>query len=403
MGEGKPAEDFLREEWRSMQRRIVAHLEHGKRMDFAEATRQVDASSYTDPQRFEVEQRAIFRSQPLLAGFSGEVAQKGDQLLFDAAGVSALILRAGDGTLRAYLNLCPHRGARLVERCARVPRITCPFHGWSFDLEGKLAGAPLPEAFDPEDLAERRLFRLPVAEWKGMIFVRLEAGGAEIDVEGFLGPIAPVLAALDFEGLAPVKSERVDLPANWKLALDTFAETYHVPALHRDSLATTLYPYVEINDHYGLHHRYCGPGLDFAPCVGKPESEWPEIPYQAVHLLFPNTVITFTHALDGATPVTLLFRVLPGASVGESITIASTYRRAATGGASEEEIAALHDAVLDVVRNEDYRTLRESWQGILHAPPGFRFLLGRGEEILQCFHRDFDAAIAREAASAPEA
>ena len=386
-----------------MQRRIVAHLEHGKRMDFAEETLQVDASAYTDPERFEIEKRALFRSQPLLAGLSAEVAKIGDRLLFDAVGVPVVILRAGDGTLRAYLNGCPQRGARLVERGAAGPRITCPFHGWSFDLEGEVVGTPLPEAFDGEDLAERRLFRVPVAEWKGMIFVRLEVGGAEIDVEGFLGPIAPILAALEFERLAPVKSESIDLPANWKLALDTFAETYHVPALHRDSLAKTLYPYVEINDHYGLHHRYCGPGLDFAPCLGQPESEWPEIPYQAVHLLFPNTVITFTHALDGATPVTLLFRVLPGASVGESITIASTYRRAATGDASEEEIAALHDAVLDVVRNEDYRTLRESWQGILQAPPGFRFLLGRAEEILQCFHRDFDAAIEGEAPSAPEA
>ena len=380
-----------------MQRRIVAHLEHGKRMDFAEATLHVDASTYTDPERFEVEKRAIFRSQPLLAGFSGEVAKTGDRLLFDALGVPVVILRAGDGTLRAYLNVCPHRGARLVERCERGPRITCPFHAWSFDLEGKLAGTPLPEAFEGEDLGTRSLLRLPVAEWEGMIFVRLQVGGAAIDVESFLGPIAPVLSALELAGLAPVKSERIDLSANWKLALDTFAETYHVPALHRDSLAKTLYPYVEINDHYGLHHRYCGPGLDFAPCLDKPESEWPEIPYQAVHLLFPNTVLTFTHALDGETPVTLLFRILPGTSVGESITIASTYRRAEAGDASEQEIAALHDAVLDVVRNEDYRTLRESWQGILHAPPGFRFLLGRAEEILQCFHRDFDAFIAREA------
>lgn len=383
---------FLRAEWRAMQRRIVAHLK-ARTSDLAEDVLAVPAQVYSDPARCEAERRALFLEQPLLAGFSGEVPEPGDRLLFDAAGPPLLIVRGRDRSLRAFLNLCTHRGSRLVSGCERTPRLTCPFHAWSFDLEGQLAGTPVPGAFEGVDREARQLVRVPVAEWSGMIFVRAKPGGAEIDVEAFLGPMAPLLRALELGALQRVKADELRLPSNWKLALDTFCETYHVPALHRSSLARNLYAYVELFDHYGRHHRYSGPGLDFAALVGKPEAEWPELHYQAVHYLFPNTTVAFTHGLDGRTPVVAVFRLFPGASVGETITLASTYRRSDAPGVSDAEIAAMHDSVLAIVSQEDYRVVRQAWQGIVHAPAGFRFVFGRSEALPQAYHRDIAEAI----------
>ena len=371
-----------------MQRRLVAHLESRKSSDLGDDITSLDARVYTDPVRCDAERERLFGKLPLLAGFSGDIRAPGDRILFDAAGPPVVIVRGRDGALRAFLNLCSHRGSRLVRDCTPGRHLVCPHHGWSFDLEGRLVGTPQPEAFDALDRAERGLVQVPVAEWNGMVFVRVEPGAAAIDVEAFLGPLAPLAQALDLEGLVPVKSSVLPVAANWKMALDTFCEAYHVPALHRDSLATNLIPYVTLFDHYGRHHRYSGPGLDFESLVGKAESEWPSLDYQAVHYLFPNTTFAFTHALDGNTPVVSMFRLFPGASVGEAVTLATTYRRAEAGDASDSALASLHDTVEAIVRDEDYRVAAESWRSISHAPPGFRCVFGRSEPLLQRYHGD---------------
>jgi nitrite reductase/ring-hydroxylating ferredoxin subunit len=391
--DGEARQCFMRDEWRSMQRRVVAHLEGDKSTDLASAVTSLDARVYTDPARLDAERTHVFQGQPLLAGFSGDLPEPGARLLFDAAGPPILIVRGRDGVLSAFLNLCTHRGSRIVNDCSPSRRLVCPHHGWSFDLAGELVSTPLPQAFDEMERKERSLVRVPVAEWNGLVFVRARAGDDVLDVEEWLGGLAPLFTALDLAGLVPVKTSTLGVRANWKMALDTFCETYHVPALHRDTLSVNLIPYVTLFDHYERHHRYAGPGLDFEPLVGQPESEWPELHYQAVHYLFPNTIVTYTNAFDGKTPVVSLFRLFPGASAGEAITLAAIYRRKEAGDVSDEKIEELHDFVLKVVEDEDYRVASESWQSISHAPPGFRCVFGRAEPLLQRYHQDIAQVI----------
>jgi len=389
-------EAFLDREWRSMQRRLVAHLEQPRSSDFSAETMTIDPVVYTDPVRFEAERQGLFREQPLLVGFSCDLPEPGDRLVFDEAGAPIVVVRAKDARVRAFLNFCPHRGSRVVESCERSRRLTCPFHAWSFNLEGELTSLPQAEAFEGIDRGAHGLIPVPVAEWGGMIFARTQPGiqsDPEIDIEEFLGPIGPLLAALDLGRLERVEFDRIPVQTNWKLVLDTFCETYHVPALHKDSLATNLYSYVVIFDHYGRHHRYSGPGLDFAELLDRPESEWPTSGYQAVHYLFPNTTIAFTHAFDGSTPVVSMFRQFPGDTVGETITLASTHRRSEARDVSDEQISAMHKIVLDIVRNEDYRAIETSWKNLVDAPPELRLVLGRNEALLQRYHRDIANAI----------
>jgi hypothetical protein len=110
--------------------------------------------------------------------------------------------------------------------------------------------------------------------------------------------------------------------------------------------------------------------------------------YQAVHYLFPNTSFAFTHSLDGKTPVVSMFRLFPGASVGEAVTLATTYRRVDEAGISDEAVAEMHRTVLEIVGAEDYRVAREGWRSLANAPPGYRFVFGRSESLLHRYHRD---------------
>ncbi len=376
----------LRAEWRSMQRRLVAHIRSGDLTDMDPRATEIPADAYTDPVRFEAERARVFRDTPLLVGFSGELAKPGDRILFDAAGPPIVVVRGEDGAARAFLKLCTHRGSWLVNDCEPTRRFTCPFHAWTFDLEGQLQGMPVARAFEGIDRAGRRLVRVPVGEWGGMIFVRARAGHDEIDVVDFLGPAAPLFAALDLGSFERVREDVLPVAANWKWALDTFCEVYHVAVLHRDSLSLNLYPQVAIFDHYGLHHRYSGAGRDYEALLSKPESEWPEMSYQAVHSLFPNTTFAFTHNLDGHTPVVSMFRLFPGKTVGEAITLATTYRRAGSDAALADRVTEMHRTVLEIVGSEDYRVAREGWRSLSNAPEGFRLVFGKNEALLRRYH-----------------
>ncbi|MEZ4334266.1 MAG: aromatic ring-hydroxylating dioxygenase subunit alpha [Myxococcota bacterium] len=409
-GDGPPPLD-LAAEWRAMQRRLVAHIRSGQLSDYDPAPTTIAASVYTDPARLERERDRIFRDVPLLVGFSGELPRPGDRLLFDAAGPPILVVRGEDGRVRAFLNLCPHRGSRLVHDCTPSRRLVCPFHAWTFDLAGRLQGMALPAAFDGLDREAHGLVPVPVGEWGGMIFVRARPGAASseasgpsaaglrgedaaLDVVDFLGPAAPLFAALDLGTLECVASDVLPVASNWKFALDTFCEVYHVAVLHRDSLSKNLYPQVAIFDHYGLHHRYSGAGRDYEAIVDRPEDEWPAMHYQAVHYVFPNTTFAFTHALDGRTPVVSMFQLFPGAHVGESLTLARTYRRTGTDAAPADEVAAMHRTVLGIVGDEDYWIAREATRGLAAAPADLRLVLGRSETLLRRYHAELERRVA---------
>ncbi len=384
------ADSTLQEEWRSMQRRIVDHLREPRSSDLAPAPMRIPAASYTDPARFSAERQKIFGTEPLLVGFSSDLPSPGDRLTFDAAGPPVLVIRGQDNIVRAFLNICPHRGARLVEDCTPSRRITCPFHAWSFDLRGRLASQPQAIAFDGLDPDSLGLTLLPAEEWQGMIFVRAMPGDP-IDAETFMGPMGPLLGALNLGELERVCSDTVILKSNWKIALDTFCETYHVPALHQETLAQNLIPYISIFDHYGQHHRYSGPGTDFTDLPEQSEATWPTDGYQAVHYIFPNTTFAYTHAFDGKTPVVSMFQIFPGEQVGECVTIGSTYRRrdsSNASNASDAQVTEMHQMVLDIVRNEDYRIAPQVWENLLNAPSDFQLIFGRTEALLHHYHRD---------------
>jgi carnitine monooxygenase subunit len=386
---------------RDILRRLVAHAAAGGTTDFASAPMLQHPSVYTDATRFQAEMEKLFLSQPLVAGLSQDIPNPGDMMLFEAlgeAGPSIIIARGKDGQVNAFLNMCTHRGAKLVRSegdggvCARRTLMVCPFHAWSFDLTGKLIGQPGAAGFEGIAKSDRNLVRVPVAEWHGIIFVKALPGDTPIDVAGHLGSFAEELAMLELGDSVPVKKSVLTANSNWKFALDTYGEGYHFSTLHASTIGQTHYNDVAVFEPFGRHHRINFPDFGVKALAEKPESEWPQSEYGGVHFLFPNTVF-FIGSVQPGQVFTQVFRLFPD-GVGKTKCQFAVY--APRGVLSDEYRATVeyaHDATAQVVSTEDYVVASEGYHNMRHAPAGFRVAYGKNEISLQALHRNIAEAI----------
>jgi phenylpropionate dioxygenase-like ring-hydroxylating dioxygenase large terminal subunit len=160
---------------------------------------------------------------------------------------SALLVRDVGGTVRAFKNACRHRATRLVDAPCAAKAITCPYHAWTYDLAGKLAHVPHPEAFP--GLGNRDLVELPCAERHGLVWL------GTADAAGFLGELDADLAALDLGDHVVWKASRVQRACNWKLVVEAFLDGYHIRVLHRDSVYRFFLDAASVAEPVGPHIR----------------------------------------------------------------------------------------------------------------------------------------------------
>jgi len=148
-----------------------------------------------------------------------------------------LLVRDGDGRFRAFLNVCRHRGMRLVDGTAAQPAasVVCPYHGWTYRLDGALRHRLHAESFDDCAGDDVNLVALPAEERHGLLWV-VPTPGAAIDVAAFLGELDGELPFCGVEGLRLFRTVRAEYPANWKLIVDAFLEAYHIRVLHKDTI-----------------------------------------------------------------------------------------------------------------------------------------------------------------------
>jgi phenylpropionate dioxygenase-like ring-hydroxylating dioxygenase large terminal subunit len=375
-------------------RGLVALLAQG-RTDRAEAALPLHKSIYTGAERHEAEMRGIFHREPLVAGLSGDIPKPGDALLFDAVGPSILVMRGKDGVARAFHNMCTHRAARLVENRepwrGHLPRVSCPFHAWTFDAAGRLVGQPGKAGFADCAIGSRDLIELPCEEHLGLIFVSLDPERRPIDAAAHLGPLGPVVEQLELSRAEPVKKGILTADSNWKFALDTYGEGYHFKALHGSTIGQVYYADRTFYEPFGRHHRVSFPDLSMGALVGKPEDEWPETDYGGIHFLFPNTVIFFGAIVPGVY-FTQVFRLFPD---GPDRMIGHFAVYAPFGVESEDHRAACemaYDGTAEVVQTEDYRVATAGYANLLTAPDDFHVLLGANEPALHDVHRNIAAA-----------
>ncbi|MBN8631109.1 MAG: aromatic ring-hydroxylating dioxygenase subunit alpha [Rhodobacterales bacterium] len=197
--------------------------------------RGLPAWTYHSDALFDLERDKLFLTHWQVVGHVSNLPDPGDWLAFDLMGERAVVMRGKDGEVRAFHNLCRHRGARVVDgdsgHCKGA--IVCPFHGWVYNLDGTLRGAARPESFGDLDRAEFGLKPIEMEVFAGFIFLRFSPG-PQPSVATLFAPFAADFAAYGFADLVPAEGPvwSADLPVNWKSVRDVDNEGYHVALAH---------------------------------------------------------------------------------------------------------------------------------------------------------------------------
>ena len=190
--------------------------------------------TYHSEEFLQLEIEHLFKKQWLLAGHLSDIPERRDYLTFDAVGECALVVRGNDNQVRAFHNICRHRGAKLVEgargRCPHA--LTCPFHGWTYRLDGGLSAVPAANTFDNLDKAKNGLVPLAMEIWMGFIFVRYQGTGPSLAQT--MKPVEHLAALYRMHEMKPLEDSRFEelRPYNWKAIHDIDNEGYHVPLGH---------------------------------------------------------------------------------------------------------------------------------------------------------------------------
>jgi phenylpropionate dioxygenase-like ring-hydroxylating dioxygenase large terminal subunit len=187
---------------------------------------------YYDPEFFEAEKRAFLRAAPQVVCHESEIASPGEWRTLEYLGESVIAIRGDDGAVRAFANVCRHRGSRLVDGsggCAKV--LTCPYHAWSYARDGRLAGVPHRSEYPDLRTEELGLVELPLENWHGFLFVTLERGSPS--VAQVMAPYEGEVAPYRFRDLRAIG--RVTLrhrALNWKTIADNYSDGLHIPVGH---------------------------------------------------------------------------------------------------------------------------------------------------------------------------
>jgi choline monooxygenase len=242
------------------------------------------SSWYTDPRQLWIENKAIFSREWQLVGHESQLFEAGQSICLTIAGNPILIFRDEQGQLRAFYNVCKHRGGPLGVKQGARSMLQCQYHGWTYRSDGSLRGVPhfnQVELFDKKDFGLRPV---RVELWQGLVFVNLDDGAAALSVK--MAGISERIAPIDVTGMR-YHTRTVDLiQCNWKVYADNYLEGYHIPIVHPELAKLLDYSqYVtEVSEHYSLQYS------PFADAGG-------DNPYRAengeawYYFVFPNIML----------------------------------------------------------------------------------------------------------------
>jgi phenylpropionate dioxygenase-like ring-hydroxylating dioxygenase large terminal subunit len=364
--------------------RILMDLVERKTCTLADHVMEIDCAEYSDSALFERERMELFRNYPQFIGPSCMLKETGDFYAFDDTGIPLLIVRKSDGSLGAYLNFCSHRGAPLGEGMGQAKKqrmFSCPYHGWSYDLDGHLIGVPFgSDGFTELDKDSRCLKSVQVEEKDGMIFV-MPNPDRNFDVDDTLGGIGPQLSGFGLKDHHLLGIKRVETNISWKLNMDTFHEFYHFDVLHPESIAQMSYNNICHYVQFGRNHSMSSPTLQINQLKDQDEADWQPRNYLSfVNYVFPNTVI-FVVADHFQT-----WRIYP-INQQKSVVYHSMFLPKEPQSEEERaEYSAYFQMINDVAVTEDYSLVEKIQRGV-NAGLERSVLVGRNEPGVQNMHR----------------
>jgi nitrite reductase/ring-hydroxylating ferredoxin subunit len=359
-------------------------LEHfvNKTTDQAETTMEIPLGAYKDEERYAREIERVFKHLPLALALSLELSEAGSYKAMTVMGVPLLIVRGEDLKVRAMLNVCRHRGARLCADGVGQKRIfACPYHAWTYDHKGALKGRYGGDTFGEIANDQYGLTALHCEERSGIIWASLTPGDF-FDVDAWLGDFGEELNTLDLNNWHLY--EQRDLPGpGWKVTMDGYLEAYHHQLVHRETVGKYTVGNLLVLDTYGPHQRLTFGRQSLGDLLTQPKDQWDPMEHiRLIHSGFPNLSISgilgdhclVSQIFPGDTPSTTTTR--------QTILVAREPK-------TESELAASDNfsaLTLKAVQEEDYG-IGFGIQGCMDSEANDHFIFGRNEPAVQNYHR----------------
>lgn len=344
-------------------------------------------TNYTDPARLQLEIDTLFRKFPIIVGHSEQLSEPGQFFTHNDTGVPILVTRTRDGELKAFINVCRHRGARVVnEPCGKANTFSCPYHNWTYGLDGALRGMPQPIGFDQLDKTTHGLVELPAHERYGLIWVRPSPSDDAIDFQSWLAPMATQLDSLKLETHTLFREWSIHRNMHWRIALEGFQESYHFCYAHKNTACSTYLDNQSVFRDQYPHVRHAVPLAKITKLKDQPEETWDyRANFMDQNYLFPCNFIqamtdhVYIHTILPTGPNTCVFKCLM--LIPEP--------------AQTEKAKRYWEANYNVVRtvfDEDFEIGEGIQQGFATGV-NTNFTIGRYETGLQLGHKAIDDAL----------
>jgi phenylpropionate dioxygenase-like ring-hydroxylating dioxygenase large terminal subunit len=335
---------------------------------------------FTGRERFELEQANIFRRHAVPIGLAAVLPEPGSVVAIEAYGKPLLLTRTRTDEIRVFINACQHKGAKLVEDCAvhKQGRMVCPYHAWTYGLDGKLIGVARADMFEGVMKAERGLKELPSKVWGGVVYAQIDGG--PLDVSQLHAQIDADFTALGIPDGHVYGRKTFDLKANWKVVLEPFLEGYHVQRLHAASIGALFVDAPSVSDTFGVNIRQVSGRIGYYPEM-LDEDAGANVHKLVTHAYtaFPNVVIVtsqyYTSVMilmpyDVDRTIVHYYMITPGP---------------ATTPKAAEVFERSYDLIIKVFAGEDFRAAQISQEGLNAGVPESTVYCGLEENVIRYY------------------
>lgn len=328
--------------------------------------RMLPSSCYTSTEWYRREVDTIFRPGWVMIGRADQIPEIGSYFNVEVCGELVLAVRGRDGTVRAFSPVCRHRGAVISSGSGKCQAFVCPYHRWSYSIDGDLMSAPHMGTREEVRQLVQGLVPISIEEWQGFLFVNLD--GKAKPVSETYSKLDPVLAKYRIGDMRWARSKTYTLACNWKSYVDNSVEAYHVPSVHGKSLEPVA-PlgtwHTEVHDGffvlYGLFPGTLG--------VLKGESGFPPIPGMSLDkverhdlaILLPNTILTCT--VDAMWWVT----VMPISAEESTVLVNHAFPKTTMEREDFATVAKKYYDRFDLVNEEDNKIVEVQHRGFRQA------------------------------------
>jgi phenylpropionate dioxygenase-like ring-hydroxylating dioxygenase large terminal subunit len=359
--------------------RVLSHIAN-RSTDTGDELWREPVENYRSKQRFDAEMERVLRRSYAAFCPSAALPEVGSFVAREAAGTPIVAVRGQDGVVRAFHNVCRHRGMRIASDSGCTKAFVCPYHGWTYELNGRLRHIPHAEGFPGLDKQQHGLAPLQVVESHGLVFVSQGPSGVQAQLAGLPQLVGENQKVYD-------TSARVT-EANWKIVLEGFLEGYHIRVTHPE----TFFPYgfdnLNVIEHTGPHSRVTFPFRRIQKLAAVPPNERRVTGFVTfVYHIFPNALVT---VLSNHTNLL----VLEPLGVDRTNVVAYSLTNW-TGDQAEALEAATRDANFTEIGASEDRAVVSAIQRGVGSDANESFVFGRYESAIVHFHRTLGAALAQ--------